>query len=150
METSRVVYTGDLRTEATHVKSGQTFITDAPVDNQGRGEAFSPTDLLATSLGACAITVVGIAARTHGFNVDGTSIKITKIMASDPRRVGEVIVEFDFPPIKYSEKEKAIIQHTINTCPVSQSLSAGLKQTYILNFQDDVLGSMKLGEGSKE
>jgi len=138
METSRVVYTGELRTEATHVKSGQTFITVALVDNRGTGEAFSPTDLLATSLGACAITVVGIAARTHGFNVDGTSIKITKIMESDPRRVGEVIVEFDFPPIKYSEKEKAIIRHTINTCPVSQSLNASLKQTYILNFVEDV------------
>jgi putative redox protein len=134
METSRIIYTGDLRTEATHVKSGQTFITDAPVDNQGRGEAFSPTDLLATSLGACAITVVGIAARTHGFNVDGTSIKITKIMASEPRRVGEVIVEFNFPAVKYSDKEKTIIRHTINTCPVSQSLSANLKQTFVLNF----------------
>jgi putative redox protein len=136
METSRIIYTGDLRTEATHVKSGQTFITDAPVDNQGKGEAFSPTDLLATSLGACAITVVGIAARTHGFNIDGTSIKVTKIMASEPRRVGEVIVEFNFPAVKYSEKEKAIIRHTINTCPVSQSLNANLKQTFILNFQD--------------
>ncbi len=136
METSRVLYTGDLRTEATHVKSGQSFITDAPLDNQGRGEAFSPTDLLATSLGACAITVVGIAARTHGFNVDGTSIKITKIMASDPRRVGEVIVEMDFPAVKYTEKEKAIIRHTINTCPVGQSLNPELKQTFILNFAD--------------
>jgi len=136
METSRIIYKGDLRTEATHVKSGQTFITDAPIDNQGKGEAFSPTDLLATSLGACAITVVGIAARTHGFNVDGTSIKITKIMASDPRRVGEVIVEMDFPSIKYSEKQKAIIRHTIDTCPVSQSLNISLKQTFILNFSD--------------
>ncbi len=136
METSRVLYTGDLRTEATHAKSGQSFITDAPLDNQGRGEAFSPTDLLATSLGACAITVVGIAARTHGFNVDGTSIKITKIMASDPRRVGEVIVEMDFPAVKYTEKEKSIIRHTINTCPVGQSLNPELKQTFILNFAD--------------
>ena len=136
METSRVLYTGDLRTEATHVKSGQSFITDAPLDNQGRGEAFSPTDLLATSLGACAITVVGIAARTHGFNVDGTSIKITKIMASDPRCVGEVIVEMDFPAVKYTEKEKSIIRHTINTCPVGQSLNPELKQTFILNFAD--------------
>ena len=136
METSRVLYTGDLRTEATHVKSGQSFITDAPLDNQGRGEAFSPTDLLATSLGASAITVVGIAARTHGFNVDGTSIKITKIMASDPRRVGEVIVEMDFPAVKYTEKEKSIIRHTINTCPVGQSLNPELKQTFILNFAD--------------
>jgi len=136
METSRITYTGDLRTEAVHVKSGQMFITDAPTDNQGRGEAFSPTDLLATSLGICAITVVGIAARTHGFNVDETMIKITKIMASDPRRVGEVIVEMDFPPVKYSEKEKQIIRHTINTCPVGQSLHPDLKQTFIINFSD--------------
>jgi putative redox protein len=136
METSRVIYTGDLRTEATHVKSGQSIITDAPIDNQGKGDAFSPTDLLATSLGVCAITVVGIAARTHGFNVDGTAIKITKIMASEPRRVGEVIVEFDFPAVKYSEKEKTIIRHTINSCPVSQSLNSSLKQTFIINFSD--------------
>lgn len=136
METSIVTYTGDLRTEAVHVKSGQMFITDAPPDNQGKGEAFSPTDLLATSLGACAITVVGIAARTHGFKVDGTRIRITKIMASDPRRVSEIIVEMDFPEIKYTEKEKSIIRHTINTCPVGQSLKAELKQTFILNFSD--------------
>lgn len=110
------------------------FITDAPTDNQGRGEAFSPTDLLATSLGACAITVVGIAARTHGFNVDGTTIKITKIMASDPRRVGEIIVEMDFPAVSYSEKEKKIIQHTVDTCPVRKSLHPDLKQTFVLNF----------------
>jgi len=136
METSRITYSGDLRTEALHVKSGQSFITDAPVDNQGRGEAFSPTDLLATSLGACAITVVGIAARTHGFNVDGTVLRNTKIMASDPRRVCEVIVEIDFPQIKYTEKQKEIIKRTINTCPVGQSLHPDLKQTFILNFSD--------------
>jgi len=136
METSKVIYTGDLRTEATHGKSGQSFVTDAPVDNLGKGEAFSPTDLLATSLGACAITTVGIAAQTHGFNVDGTTLKITKIMASEPRRVSEVIVEFNFPQIKYSEKEKAIITNTIKTCPVAQSLSPNLKQTIIINFSD--------------
>ncbi|MEI6059783.1 MAG: OsmC family protein [Bacteroidota bacterium] len=136
METSRVDYNGDLRTEVTHVKSGQAFITDAPTDNQGKGEAFSPTDLLATSLGVCAITVVGIAASAHGFNVDGTVIKVTKIMATDPRRVGEVIVEMNFPDIKYSEKEKNIIRHTINTCPVGRSLHPDLKQTFILNFSD--------------
>ena len=136
METSRIVYTGDLRTEATHVKSGQTFVTDAPVDNKGKGEAFSPTDLLATSLGTCAITTVGIVAQTHGFNIDGTTIKVTKIMASDPRRVSEVIVEMYFPEIIYSEKEKAIIRNTVNTCPVAQSLNSALKQTFILNFSD--------------
>jgi uncharacterized OsmC-like protein len=136
METSRVTYTGELRAELLHVKSGQKFITDAPTDNQGKGEAFSPTDLLATSLGVCAITVVGIAARTHGFNVDGTAIKVTKIMASDPRRVSEVIVEFDFPVTKYTEKEKSIIRNTIYTCPVSKSLHPDLKQTFIINFSD--------------
>jgi uncharacterized OsmC-like protein len=136
METSRVTYTGDLRTEAVHVKSGQMIITDAPTDNQGKGEAFSPTDLLATSLGICAITVVGIAARTHGFNVDGTKMKITKIMASDPRRVSEVIVEMDFPEVKYSEKHKQIIRHTIHTCPVNLSLHPDLKKTFIINFSD--------------
>ena len=136
METSRITYSGALRTEALHVRSGQMFITDAPTDNQGRGEAFSPTDLLATSLGACAITVVGIAAQTHGFDVDGATIKITKIMVSDPRRVGEVIVEMNFPQVKYSEKEKQIIRHTINTCPVGKSLHPDLKQTFILNFSD--------------
>jgi len=136
MATSRVIYTGDLRTKASHLKSGQEIITDAPTDNQGKGEAFSPTDLLATSLGICAITVVGIAARTHGFSVDGTEIAVTKIMTDTPRRVGEVIVEFNFPAIAYSEKQKEIIRRTINTCPVSLSLHPDLKQTIHLNFKD--------------
>ena len=136
MATSEIRYIGDLRTEATHVKSGRVIITDAPPDNQGKGEAFSPTDLLATSLGVCAITVVGIAARTHGFDVDGTEISVTKIMASDPRRVGEVIVEFNFPPVKYTEKQKKIIEHTIFTCPVGLSLHPDLKQSFKLNFKE--------------
>lgn len=87
------------------------MLTDAPVDNKGRGEAFSPTDLLATSLGSCAMTIIGTASKTHGFDVDGTGIRITKIMIENPRRVGEVIVEFDFPKNNYSEKEKAIIEN---------------------------------------
>lgn len=136
MATSRVIYTGDLRTTAIHLKSGQQIITDAPTDNQGKGEAFSPTDLLATSLGICAITVVGIAAQTHGFSIDGTEIAITKIMADSPRRVGEVVVEFHFPAIQYSDKQKEIIRRTIKTCPVSLSLHPDLKQTTLLHFID--------------
>lgn len=136
MATAHIVYTGDLHTIATHLRSGNQIVTDAPVDNQGRGEAFSPTDLLATSLGACAITVIGIAARTHGFSIDGTEITITKIMADNPRRVGEVIVEMNFPPVPYSEKEKLIIRRTADTCPVRLSLHPDLKQTFILNFKD--------------
>lgn len=136
MSTSIIVYQGDLRTVATHLLSGQSFITDAPIDNQGKGEAFSPTDLLATSLGACAITIVGMAARTHGFDIDGTEISVTKIMESNPRRVGKIVVEFRFPAVKYSEKEKKIIENSIKTCPVSLSLHPDLVQEIILVFNN--------------
>ena len=91
---------------------------------------------LATSLGSCMMTIIGIAARTHGFDVDGTALRITKIMADNPRRVGEVVVEFDFPKKNYSEKEKAIILHAAKTCPVALSLHPDLKQTVILNYRD--------------
>jgi putative redox protein len=134
METVRIEYIGELRTRAKHLRSGDEFITDAPIDNQGKGEAFSPTDLLATSLGSCAITTIGIAARTHGFNVDGTVVKVTKVMASDPRRVGEVIVEFDFPKNNFSEKQIEIIKRTAEFCPVNRSLHPDLKQSFIFNF----------------
>jgi len=137
METARIVYPGGLRTSATHVRSGNTIITDAPVDNKGKGEAFSPTDLLATSLGSCMMTIIGIAGQTHNFNVDGTEIKITKIMAENPRRVSEVIVEFDFPGREYSEKEKAIIWHAAKTCPVLLSLHPDLIKTIRMNFHED-------------
>jgi uncharacterized OsmC-like protein len=134
METASVVYLGKLRSEATHVRSGNVIITDAPVDNQGKGEAFSPTDLLATSLGTCMMTIIGIAAQTHGFNVDGTTFKVTKIMVENPRRVAGVVVEFTFPQIEYTEKEKAFIWHAANTCPVSLSLHPDLKKTITMNF----------------
>jgi putative redox protein len=134
MTTIEIKYLGELRTHAMHVRSGNTLITDAPVDNKGKGEAFSPTDLLAASLGSCAMTIIGIAARTHGFNVDGTEIRITKIMAENPRRVGEVIVGFDLPKNNFSEKEKAIIENAARTCPVAKSLNAELNQTFIFNY----------------
>jgi len=132
--TSTLEYLGDLQLKATHVRSGQSFVTDAPVDNNGKGSAFSPTDLLASSLGLCMITIMGIAAQNSGFSIDGTKARVTKIMASDPRRVGEIIVELDFPPNNYSEREKQIIRQCAKICPVSQSLSADLKQTVIFNF----------------
>ena len=134
MITVETKYLGNLRTEARHMRSGNTLITDAPVDNKGKGEAFSPTDLLATSLGSCMLTIMGIAAQTHGFDLDGTEIKITKIMADNPRRVGEVIVEFDFPENNYSEKEKAIIENAARTCPVAKSLHPDLKQSLTFNY----------------
>ena len=134
MLTIETKYQGNLRTEAKHVQSGNILITDAPVDNNGKGEAFSPTDLLATALGSCMLTIIGIAANTHGFSIDGTSIQITKIMADNPRRVGEVIVEFQFPPNHYSDKEKSIIENAAKTCPVAKSLHPDLKQNTIFNY----------------
>ncbi|MBL0063545.1 MAG: OsmC family protein [Bacteroidetes bacterium] len=129
METVHTVYIGELRTEATHVKSQEKIMTDAPPDNQGKGEYFSPTDLLAASLGSCMATLMGIASRTHQINIDGTELRITKIMASNPRRVAEVQIDFDMPDIQYSEKEKAILVNAAKTCPVALSLHPDLKQT---------------------
>jgi putative redox protein len=136
METAKIVYLGEIRSSATHLRSGNTIMIDAPVDNKGKGEAFSPTDLLATSLGSCMMTIIGIAAQSHGFNVDGTVIRITKIMAENPRRVAEVIVEFDFPERVYSEKEKTIIWHSARTCPVMLSLHPDLVKTIRMNFRE--------------
>ena len=134
METIRTIYKGNLRTEALHVKSGQKIITDAPVDNQGKGEAFSPTDLLSASLGSCMLTVMGIAARTHNIDMDGTAINITKLMTSNPRKVSEIIVEFKIPGKFYSDKEKVILEKAALTCPVALSLNPDIKQTIHFSY----------------
>lgn len=128
MATIETVYLGGLRTEATHVQSGTKIITDAPTDNQGKGEAFSPTDLLAESLAGCMLTTMGIAANTHGINIDNTQCEVTKIMAANPRRVAEVVVNLKFPGT-YTEKEKSILEHTSLNCPVYLSLHPDLKKT---------------------
>ncbi len=128
------MYIGDLRTEAKHIQSGNILITDAPLDNQGKGEAFSPTDLLATALGSCMLTIMGISAREHGFSIDATRIDITKIMGQAPRRVKEIIIDFNFPHNNYSLKEKKLIEAAARTCPVSQSLHTDLVQTIRFNF----------------
>jgi uncharacterized OsmC-like protein len=135
METSRVIYTGDLRTHATHLKSGETILTDAPTDNQGKGEKFSPTDLVATALASCMMTVLGIAARTFEFNIDGTEAVVTKVMSAEPpRRIARVVVELNFPAIEYSEKEKLIIERVARNCPVALSLHPELIQEIRFNY----------------
>ena len=134
MATSKITYTGELRTAAIHLKSGIEIITDAPIDNQGKGEAFSPTDLLATSLGNCMLTIVGIAAKTHGFNIDGTTAEITKIMGENPRRVAEIVVDLQFPANNYSDKEKEIIERSAKTCPVAFSLHPDIKQALSFKY----------------
>jgi uncharacterized OsmC-like protein len=122
--TSTVVYKGDLRTTCTHLRSGNHFETDAPVDNNGKGERFSPTDLMATSLATCMITVMGIKARTMGFDLNGVTVEVEKIMKAEPRRVGGINLFFHFPEAlrTVDEKTKQILKHTGNTCPVQQSI----------------------------
>jgi uncharacterized OsmC-like protein len=129
METIQTTYLGELRTSALHVASGDTLLTDAPVDNRGKGEAFSPTDLLAASLGSCMATIMGIAAQTHGIPLEGMKLLITKTMASDPRRVAGVTVVFQMPTDHaYSEKDKSILDKAARTCPVALSLHPDVKQ----------------------
>jgi putative redox protein len=135
METASTKYLGDLRTEALHVRSGVKIITDAPLDNQGKGEYFSPTDLVAAALGSCMLTIMGIAARKHDFDIDGTEAVITKLMLSNPRRIGEVIITFNFPDILYTEKQQEIIEIAGRTCPVALSLHPELKQSISFNFK---------------
>jgi putative redox protein len=134
MPTIVTSYPGDLRTKAEHLQSGEVIITDAPTDNQGKGEAFSPTDLLAASLGSCMLTIMGISAREHGFDLIGTRLQITKIMASNPRRVQEIVIDFSFPHQNFSEKQKKLIEAATKTCPVARSLHPDVKQTIHLNF----------------
>ncbi len=134
MITIKTKYISELRTEAKHIYSGKTLITDAPIDNNGKADFFSPTDLLAAALGSCMLTIIGIAAQSHNFNIDGTNVNITKIMESNPRRVGEIIVEFIFNEHNYSAKEQQIIKIAAQNCPVAKSLHTDLKQTLIFNF----------------
>ena len=122
--TSTVVYNGGLRTTCTHLKSGSSFETDAPVDNHGKGERFSPTDLMSTSLATCMITVMGIKARSMGFDLDGVKIEVLKIMKADPRRVSGIELTFHIPDLlkDIDEKTKTILKNTGITCPVQLSI----------------------------
>ena len=136
-KTSSFEYLGDLQIVATHERSGKQIFTDAPVDNNGKGSAFSPTDLLATSLGLCMMTIMGMASQTHGFSMEGVHGDITKIMGTEPRRVVEIIVDLYFPDNGYTEKQKQIIRHTSISCPVAYSLHPDLKQTINITFKDE-------------
>ena len=135
MATSLVKYLGELRTESIHLASDSKIITDAPVDNHGKGEAFSPTDLMATSLANCMLTVMGIKAQGEGMtSIDGTTAEVTKIMYAEPRRVGEIHVKLTFPNNGFSDKEKKIYENTAHTCPVAKSLHPDLKQVLVFNW----------------
>ena len=131
--TSKVTYLGQLRTKNQHLKSGNTFTTDAPVDNNGKGEAFSPTDTVATGLANCMLTVMGIKAEKMDLDMSGTTAEVTKIMASDPRRIAKIIVDIDFP-IRPEEKTRKILEHTARTCPVIYSLHPDIEKVVTFNW----------------
>ena len=125
--TAEIIYESNLRSRCTHLQSGTVILTDAPKDNHGNGEAFSPTDLVATALGSCIITTMAIKARTmEGVSVDGTRIEVRKVMAADPRRISQIDVILHMPQHPYTDKDKKILEHTALTCPVAMSLHPDL------------------------
>jgi len=127
MTTSKVTYQGDLRTTAIHLQSNNDIITDAPTDNQGKGEAFSPTDLLATSLASCMLTIIGIKARDMEIDIAGTSAEVTKVMTADPRRVSEIHVAISFNQ-QLDEKTQKIFYNAALSCPVAKSIHPDIMQ----------------------
>lgn len=131
--TARVQYVGDLRCEAEHVQSGTIVLTDAPTDNHGKGEKFSPTDLCATSLAECALTTIAIVGKDQ-VNIEGSYCKVTKIMNASPRRIKEIVCEFVFVG-NFDSDQKKLIQEIAHNCPVALSLHPELVQTMTFEFK---------------
>ena len=132
--TSKVTYLGELRTRCTHLRSGNEFITDAPLDNNGRGEAFSPTDTVATALASCMLTVMGIKARSMELELEGSYADVTKRMAANPRRISGIDILL-YLPATISEKEQDILEHVGNTCPVMQSIHPDIETAIQYHWQ---------------
>ena len=125
--TAKVTYLGSLRTEAEHLQSGTKIITDAPVDNHGKGESFSPTDTVATALATCMLTIMGIKAEAMGISIEGTTAEVTKAMAAEPRRISKIEVVLSLPK-KYEAKEMKILENAAKTCPVFYSLHPDIEK----------------------
>jgi uncharacterized OsmC-like protein len=144
MPTSKVTYLGDLRTSSIHLQSGSEIISDAPLDNNGKGEAFSPTDTVANGFASCMFTVMGIKAREMGVDLSGSTAEVTKIMAADPRRISEIHVIFEMK-VEADEtrggaelsvaKTKTILERTALTCPVHFSLHPDIKREIVFNWK---------------
>jgi len=133
--TSTVIYEGDLRTVATHLNSGTVIETDAPLDNQGKAQRFSPSDLVATALGSCMMTIMGIKARDMQVDLKGMKIDIEKIMKADPRRIGGVNLTFHFPEaLQVDEKQKTILERAAHTCPVIYSIHPDIEVKMVFNW----------------
>ncbi len=134
MATIESKYLGNLRTEAKHLKSENKIITDAPIDNNGRGEAFSPTDLVAAALGSCMMTIMAISAKKDNIDLEGTTYEITKKMSSGPRKIQEIIIVFNFIKLNLSDEQKQKLEDAALTCPVSLTLSKEVIQNITFNW----------------
>ncbi|WP_226390799.1 OsmC family protein [Penaeicola halotolerans] len=134
MATAKATYLGNLRTQATHIQSGTAIITDAPTDNNGKGEAFSPTDLVATALGSCMVTIMGIVAERDGIDMSGLSWEVTKVMSANPRKISKVTIHFTWPQPQASTEQLQKLKNAARTCPVALSLHPDLEQDIHFNF----------------
>ena len=134
MSTSKVIYKGDIRTESTHLRSGTVILTDGPTDNHGKGEAFSPTDMVANSLATCMLSIMGIKANAMNVNIDGSTADVTKIMQSEPRMISEIVVVLDMQGVD-DEKSRIILERSAMTCPVFLSLHPDIKKTVSFNWR---------------
>ncbi|MFZ4671507.1 MAG: OsmC family protein [Flavobacterium sp.] len=134
MATSKVTYLGELRTSSIHLQSGSEIISDAPIDNNGKGEAFSPTDTVANGLASCMFTVMGIKATDLGVDFSGSTAEVTKIMAAEPRRISQIHVAFHMN-LDTDEKTKTILERTAMTCPVHYSLHPDIKKEIVFNWK---------------
>lgn len=132
--TSKVIYTGDLRCESEHLQSGSVILTDAPTDNHGKGEAFSPTDLCATSLAQCMLTTIAILGKNKGISIDGAYAEVQKNMTPSPRKIGEIVINLYFTG-EFSADDQEFIKHTAMNCPVALSLSTDLKKNVSFYFE---------------
>ena len=133
MTTSVVFYSGNLRTESQHLQSGEIITTDAPIDNEGTGQAFSPTDLAATSLANCMMTVMGIIANRRNIDIEGTRANVEKFMGVNPRRIVEIKINFHFPN-SYDTATKKLLEQAALNCPVAKSLSESISQNIDFNY----------------
>jgi len=127
-------YSGELRTQDTHLKSGNVIITDAPPDNNGKGEAFSPTDLVCAALSSCMMTIMAMAAEKDNIDLTGLKSDIVKVMSANPRKIAEIQITFTHPSLSATDVQKQKLERAAHTCPVALSLAEGLKQTIVFNW----------------
>lgn len=136
METYETTYIGELRTKVVHGRNGEEITTDAPVDNKGKGEYFSPTDMVSSALCSCIFTIMGIKAGENGFSIDGAKATTTKVMRNDPRRIKEIHIEYDFTGHDFTDEQKDLLRELVHASPVPRSLHPEIKQNVQLKFKE--------------